>query len=65
MSSPQKLYRSSNHMIAGVVAGLAEYWNADPTLFRILYVVLSIGSFGFPGILVYIILWIIMPQRRL
>jgi phage shock protein C len=55
------LKRSKNGMIAGVCAGIAEWLNWDPTIVRIGYVLLSILSAAFPGILVYIILWIIMP----
>jgi len=50
------LTRSKNKLIAGVCAGLAEWLGWDITLVRILYIVLSILSAGFPGILVYIIL---------
>jgi phage shock protein C len=50
-------------MIAGVVAGLAKYFGLDPTLARVLYVVISIVSAAFPGILVYILLWVIIPQE--
>jgi phage shock protein C len=49
-------------MIAGVLGGLARYFNFDPTMARVLYVVLSVVSVGFPGILVYILLWVIMPE---
>jgi len=52
----------SNRMIAGVVAGLARYFGIDPTLARVLYVVGSIVSAAFPGILVYLLLWAIVPQ---
>lgn len=52
----------SNRMIAGVVGGLAKYFNMDPTLARVLYVVGSIVSVAFPGILVYILLWLIVPE---
>lgn len=51
-----------NRMIAGVCGGLAEYFNMDPTVVRMLYVVVSVMSVAFPGILVYLILWIIMPE---
>jgi len=51
----------SGRMIAGVVAGLADRFGIDRTMARIAYVVLSILSVAFPGILVYIICWIIMP----
>jgi phage shock protein C len=49
-------------MIAGVVAGLAKYFGLDLTLARVLYVVISIVSAAFPGILVYAILWAIVPE---
>ena len=49
-------------MIAGVVAGLAKYFDMDPTLARVLYVVGSIVSAAFPGILVYALLWAIIPE---
>jgi phage shock protein C len=60
-----RLRRSrSNKMIAGVLGGLAKYFGFDPTLARVLYVILSVVSVAFPGILVYIILWIIMPEEE-
>jgi len=49
-------------MIAGVVGGLAKYFGLDPTLARVLYVVASIVSAAFPGILVYVLLWAIVPE---
>lgn len=52
----------SNKLIAGVVAGLASYFGIDPTLARVLYAVGSILSAAFPGILVYVVLWVIVPQ---
>jgi len=51
-------------MIAGVCGGLARYFGWDPTLLRIVYVILSLVSVAFPGILVYIVLWILMPLDR-
>jgi len=59
---PRKLRRSSKYkMIAGVCGGLAEYFDLDPTLVRVAYVVVSIVSAAFPGILAYIILMFVMP----
>jgi phage shock protein C len=49
-------------MIAGVCGGIAEYFDVDPTVVRIVYVLVSIFSIAFPGILVYIIMWIIIPE---
>lgn len=58
-----KLTKSSNdRMIAGVCGGIAKYFDLDPTLVRVGYVVLSIFSAAFPGLLVYIILAIVMPD---
>jgi phage shock protein C len=56
------LHRSTqNRMIAGVCGGLAEYLGMDPTLVRVLYVLVSFFSIAFPGIIVYIILMFVMP----
>ena len=54
---------SSDRMIAGVVGGVARYFGIDPTLARVGYVILSVISAAFPGILVYLILWLIMPEE--
>jgi phage shock protein PspC (stress-responsive transcriptional regulator) len=48
-------------MIAGVCGGLARWLGWDPTIVRLLYIVATIASIGFPGILTYLILWLIMP----
>ncbi len=57
------LHRSRQHcMIAGVCGGLADWLGWSPSLVRVLYVVGSIASVAFPGIIVYIILWILMPR---
>ena len=53
----------SDRRIAGVVGGLAKYFGMDPTLARVLYVIISVLSVAFPGILVYILLWLIIPQE--
>lgn len=50
-------------MLAGVCAGIAEYLGWDVTLVRVLYLFLSLFSVGFPGLLLYIILAIVMPER--
>lgn len=64
MANPKNPLRRSNQhrIIAGVCGGLADWLGWDPTLVRILYVVVSILSAAFPGILAYIILWILMPK---
>jgi phage shock protein C len=52
----------SNRMIAGVVGGLAEWLGIDPTLARVVYVVGSIVSVAFPGLIVYVALWVLIPE---
>lgn len=61
-----RIWRSrDNKMIAGVVGGLAERFGIDPTFARVLYVLISISSALFPGVLVYILLWLITkPHGR-
>lgn len=59
----KKLTRSHDQVIAGVCAGIAEYFGWEIALVRIIYLLVSIFSAGFPGILVYIVLWIVMPER--
>jgi phage shock protein PspC (stress-responsive transcriptional regulator) len=49
-------------MIAGVCGGLADWLGWDPTLVRVLFVIISLASVAFPGIIVYIILWLVMPK---
>ena len=58
----KKLYRSSNRILAGVCGGLAEYFDVDLTLIRVIYAALSLFTVGFPGVLLYIILMILMPN---
>lgn len=59
----KRLHRSSkNQMIAGVCGGLAEYLGIDPVIVRLGYVILSIASAAFPGILVYLVAWLVMPR---
>jgi phage shock protein C len=55
----KKLRRSNDKMIAGVCAGLAEYFGIDPVIVRIIFVILLVA--GGPGFLIYIIMWIVMP----
>jgi len=58
-----RLVRTQDRMIGGVVGGFARYFGIDPTLARIIYVVVSILSVAFPGILVYVICWLVMPEE--
>jgi phage shock protein C len=62
MSEQKRLYRSQDdRIIAGVCAGLAEYMDVDPTLVRLAMVLFTLV--GGSGFLVYVIAWIIMPER--
>jgi phage shock protein C len=61
VSRPLRRSRT-NRQIAGVMGGLAEYFGIDPTLLRVIYVVGSIVSAAFPGLLVYLLLWLLIPE---
>lgn len=63
MHETKRLARSEDRILAGVCGGLADYFSLDPTLVRAAYVLLSIISVAFPGILLYLILWVIMPEE--
>lgn len=60
----KKLTRSSNKVLAGVLGGIAEYFSIDPTMVRIGYAALTIFSAGFPGLLLYIIMLLLMPEYK-
>lgn len=60
----RKLYRNSNdRMVSGVASGLAAYFDLDPAIVRILFVILAFASLGW-GILIYLILLIAMPEAK-
>lgn len=59
----KRMYRDpDNSIIAGVCSGLAAYWRIDPAVVRIIFVILAI--FGMAGILIYLILWIVLPEAN-
>lgn len=59
------LHRSREHKIlAGVCGGIADWLGWSPTLVRILFVTISLLSAAFPGIIVYLVLWVLMPAAR-
>lgn len=64
METKKKLTRSQDRILAGVCGGLAEYLGIDVTLTRIGYVLISILSAAFPGLIVYLILMLIMPNSE-
>jgi phage shock protein C len=64
-TSPRpRLTRSNDRMIAGVCAGIAEWFGWKPDRVRIAYVIASILSAAFPGIIVYLLLWLVMPEAN-
>lgn len=61
IQSTRRLYRTkTNRLIAGVAAGLADYFSIDPVLVRALFILLTIADGA--GVLIYIILWIVVPE---
>ena len=62
MNEPKKLYRNTDQqMIGGVCAGLADYLNTDPTLIRLLFVLLALS--GTAGLWIYLVMWLVVPAR--
>ena len=60
----QKIYRDKETaVIAGVLAGLAEYFNQDPVLFRLAGIVFLIITGVFPGLIIYLIAWLMIPHK--
>jgi len=64
MEEKKRLTRSNNGMIAGVCGGIADYFDLDPTLVRVGYILLSVFT-AFAGVFAYLILWIVMPKREI
>jgi phage shock protein PspC (stress-responsive transcriptional regulator) len=59
------LYRSQrSNMIAGVMGGIAERFGWNANLLRIIFILVSVMSAAFPGILVYLVLWLVMPKQQ-
>jgi phage shock protein PspC (stress-responsive transcriptional regulator) len=54
----------SQRIVAGVCGGLAEWLGWDVTLVRALFVLVSLLSAAFPGLIVYLVLWVLMPERE-
>ena len=52
----------SDRMVAGVCSGIAKFLGWDVTIVRVLYVIVSVASVAFPGLLVYLALWVLMPR---
>ncbi len=63
MHNTKRLYKSNDKIVSGVLAGVAEYFDLDPTLVRLGYVVFTIATGVFPAIVGYVIAAIIIPQK--
>lgn len=62
----KKLYRSiDNAMIGGVMAGIADYFNMDVTLVRVLYVIITVFTAFIPTTLIYLACWFIIPSKNI
>ena len=60
--SQKKLVRSANKVLGGVLGGIADYMDVDPTVVRVVYTALTIFSAAFPGLLLYIIMLLLIPH---
>lgn len=63
MANGKKLIRSKDREIAGVVGGIAEYFDIDPTIARVTYAILTVCT-AFSGIILYPILWLVIPEDK-
>lgn len=59
----KKLTRSANKVLGGVLGGIADYMDVDPTIVRVVYVALTVFSAAFPGLLLYIIMLLLIPHK--
>jgi phage shock protein C len=65
MNPEPRFTRSRNRWVAGVCGGIAEYFGWSALGVRVAYVILSMVSAGFPGILVYLVLWAVIPSESI
>lgn len=65
MTLRKRLVRSANDQkLGGVCAGISDYLETDPTVIRVVYLVVSFFTGVFPGIILYFILWVVMPEGQ-
>jgi len=63
--SPKRLKRSRNdRMLAGVCGGVADYLIVDPTIVRLVFALATFFTVVFPGVLIYLIMWIVVPKEQ-
>jgi len=64
LNSPKRLTRSrSDRMLAGICGGIANYMVIDPTIVRLVFALATFFTVVFPGILIYLIMWIVVPKE--
>jgi phage shock protein PspC (stress-responsive transcriptional regulator) len=63
MEQKKRLTRSNDKMIAGVCGGIADYFDLDPTLVRVGYILLTVFTL-FSGFIAYLVLWVVMPVQK-
>jgi phage shock protein C len=59
----KRLVRGQDRVLGGVCSGFAAYFDVDPTPVRIIYAVLTVVTFGVPGVLAYLVAWLLMPEK--
>jgi len=52
----------SDRWVAGICGGIGDYFDVDPALVRLVYMLLTFFSAGFPGVMIYLVLWLVMPK---
>jgi len=65
LNSPKRLTRSSkDKMLAGVCGGIANYMDVDPTIVRLIFALATFFTVVFPGVIIYLIMWIVVPKDQ-
>lgn len=65
LNSPKRLTRSrKDRMLAGICGGIADYMVIDPTVVRLIFALATFFTVVFPGVLIYLIMWIVVPKER-
>ncbi len=59
----RRLLRSSDRRVAGVCGGLAQFFGLDPTGTRVAWILLTLFTAAFPGVLLYIVMWVLVPNE--
>ncbi|MCX6239318.1 MAG: PspC domain-containing protein [Bacteroidia bacterium] len=64
LNSPKRLIRSrKDRMLAGICGGIADYMVVDPTVVRLVFALATFFTVVFPGVLIYLIMWIVVPKE--